>query len=137
MPRAGEDRSSKEDIFQSAFDAVTELMAGEANEDLMLGNASVASHDRRQAKELAALIGVSSSEAIDKFISFCLQHARDLLAPHVPVLALLQDVLRVRRDMTGEELDYASDQLAEKKRRRDWANIVANAKWFEEMIANG
>lgn len=141
MPRAGEDRGDKADIFQSVFDAVTELMAGEAAEELLMGNACFASDDRRQAKEMAALIGVSSSQAVDKFISFCLQHARDLLAPHVPVLVLLQDVLRVRRDMTGEELDCASaiisDQLAEKKRRRDWANIVANAKQFEEMTANG
>jgi hypothetical protein len=122
MPHAGDDRDSKSDIFQSVFDAVTEPMAEEAAEGLLQGDAIFASDDRRQAKELAALI-CASSQAIDAFIAFCLQQARDLLAPYVPVLALLQDVLRVRRDMTGEELDYAgaiiSDQIAEKKRWRE------------------
>lgn len=50
LPQVGEDRSAKADIFQSTLDACTKLMADEAAERLMLGNADLAADDRRQAR---------------------------------------------------------------------------------------
>jgi transposase len=55
MPKAGESRSDKRDVYASVFDAVTQLMAGEAAEQLTLGVAQRASDDRRQAAEIAKL----------------------------------------------------------------------------------
>lgn len=135
MPQDGEDRSAKADVFQSVFDATTQLMGGEAAEELLVGNANVALDDRRQAKELAALI-CKTPQAIDAFIVFCLQHARDLLAPHRALLVLLVETLRAQRDMTGAELDRASELAADQIAREEWNMRVANADRFGELTAN-
>src|SRR5262249_19492308 len=107
MPLAGEDRSRTADVYQSVHDACIELMGGEVAEALLLdGEPALASDDRRQASELAQLVG-RTPEAVSAFIGFCRQQAADLLGEHVPLLMSLQIVLRMRRVMTGEEIDRA------------------------------
>ena len=138
MPREGEDRRTKADVFQSVLDAVTELMAGEVAEKMLLdGEPTSSGDDRRQARELAALI-CKTGPAIDRFILFCEQQARDLLSPYVGVLMSMQIVLRIHRTMTGEEIDraiatvVAGQALAlERIRRADWRKRELSANSFE------
>jgi hypothetical protein len=138
MPQAGEDRSGTADIFQSVLDACTELMAGEAAEKMLLeGTAAFASNDRRQVGELSALI-CKSPRAVEAFIAFCEQQAADLLSEHVTVMMSLSIVLRIRRKMTGEEVDPAiatvlAGQAAavERIRRAQWRQRVENATKFQ------
>jgi hypothetical protein len=106
MPEPGQDRVAKADVFQSVLDAVTELMAGEVGERMFFDDPVFASDDRRQAIELASLV-CRSSEAVDRFLSFCERQAFDLLAEHVTVLMSVQIILRMRRTMSGSELDEA------------------------------
>jgi hypothetical protein len=138
MPREGEDRSNKADVFQSVLDAVTELMAGEVAEKMLLdGEPTSSGDDRRQARELAALI-CKTGPATDRFTLLCEQQAYDLLSPYVGVLMSMQIVLRIHRTMTGEEVDraianvLAGQTLAvERIRRRQWQRIIANAAVFK------
>ncbi|MGX9430470.1 MULTISPECIES: hypothetical protein [Bradyrhizobium] len=83
-----------------------QLMGGEAAEQLLLGDASFAADDRRQAMELAALI-CKSQEAIAAFFTFCKQQATDMLSEHVTLLWSLGIILRMRRDMTAAQMDEA------------------------------
>jgi hypothetical protein len=64
--------------------------------------------------------------------------ADDLLRPYGYVLIALSTVLRIRRTLTGEEIDnviattVAGFELAaEQARRRQWRRIVANAAEFK------
>ena len=138
MPREGEDRRTKADVFQSVLDAVTELMAGEVAEKMLLdGEPTSSGDDRRQARELAALI-CKTGPATDRFILLCEQQAYDLLSPYVGVLMSMQIVLRIHRTMTGEEIDtaiatvVAGQALAvEHIRRADWRKRELSANSFE------
>jgi hypothetical protein len=137
MPEAGESRSDTSDIYASVFDAVTQLMAGEAAEQLTFGVAQPASDDRRQAAELAALI-CRSPAAIQRFIDLGLQQAIDLLSEHVTVLWSLGIILRMRRNMTASEMDealaivLAGEQVAiERHRRQQWQARVESAAAFK------
>ena len=105
----------------------------------MLGKASFASDDPRQASELAALI-CKSPRAVEQFLLFCAQQAADLLHEHVTVIMSLQIVLRIRRTMTGEEIDRAiatvlAGQAAaiERIRRARWRQRVENAANFKSV----
>ena len=134
MPKPGEDRSDKADIYQNVLDACTQLMAGEAAEELLLeGEASFASDDRRQVMELAALI-CKTPQAVAAFTTFCKQQALDMLREYVGVLLSLSIVLKIRREMTGEEIDdviattLARFELAaERVRRKRWEGVIENA----------
>ena len=127
MPNAGEDRGATADVFQSVLDACTELMAGIVAEKMLLeGESASGSDDYRQATELASLI-CKSPQATMAFIGFCERQAFDLLSARVTLIMGLQIVLRIRRTMTGEELNraiatiLASEALAiERCRRADW-----------------
>jgi hypothetical protein len=138
MPREGEDRRAKADVFQSVLDAVTEMMAGEVAEKMLLdGEPASSGDDRRQARELAALV-CKTPVAIDRFIFLCEQQAYDLLAPYVTVVMSMQIVLRIHRTMIGEEIDraiatvVASQALAvERLRRADWRKRELAANSFE------
>jgi hypothetical protein len=141
MPEPGHDRTAKADVFQSVLDAVTELMAGEVGEGLFFDEPCFACDDRRQAIELASLI-CRSPEAIDQFLHFCERQAFDLLAEHVTVLMSLQIILRMRRTMSGSELDEAIRSVLayqalarERWRRKDWQRRVENAAKFREQWA--
>lgn len=140
MPLPGEDHSSTSDVVQSVLDTVTELMAGEVGERLVLGSAEPARDDRRQARELASLIAKSEA-SVDRFIAFCEQQAADMLAPHAMIIMSLQIILRMRRDMCGKELDQALARVlsnfqlsAERARRQQWANTVENAARFRASV---
>jgi hypothetical protein len=137
MPADGDDRSSTSDVVQCVFDAVTELLAGEIGERLVLGDASPARDDRRQARELAMLI-CKSEAALERFIAFCEQQALDLLTPHVPLIISMQIILRMRRDMSGEELDRAAASVLgnlavamERIERKRWQDRIDNAATFK------
>ena len=104
---------------------------------LLEGEASFAADDRRQAVELAALI-CKTPQAIEAFIVFCERQALDLLSEHVTVLMSLQIVLRIRRTMSGVEIDRAiATALAaeasaiERIRRKRWQRVIENAASFE------
>jgi len=119
------------------LDTVTELMAGEVGERLVLGSADPARDDRRQARELARLI-CKSEASVNRFIAFCEQQAADMLAPHAMAVMSLQIILRMRRDMSGEELDQAlgtvlaNIELAvERRRRAEWRRRELSASSFE------
>jgi hypothetical protein len=137
MPKPGEPRSDKDDIYASVLNSVTELMAGEAAEQLTPGDAQHASDDRRQAAELAALI-CKTPAAIERFIEFALQQAIDVLSEHITVLWSLGIILRMRRDMTGADTDQAmatilagQEVALERFRRRQWRERVARAADFQ------
>ena len=138
MPREGEDRRTKSDVFQSVLDAVTELMAGEVAEKMLLdGEPTSSGDDRRQARELAALV-CKTPAAIDRFILLCEQQAYDLVSPYVGVLMSMQIVLRIHRTMSGEEIDRAIATVAagqalavERLRRADWRKREVSANGFE------
>jgi hypothetical protein len=137
MPKPGEDRSDKADIYQNVFDACTQLMAGEAAEELLLeGEASFASDDRRQVMELAALI-CKTPQAVAAFTTFCKQQAHDMLSEYVGVLMSLSIALRIRRTMTGDEIDRAiaivlagEAAALERIRRKQWQRVLASAAGF-------
>jgi hypothetical protein len=138
MPREGEDRRAKADVFQSVLDAVTELMAGEVAEKMLLdGEPTSSGDDRRQARELAALI-CKTGPATDRFILLCEQQAYDLLSPYVGVLMSMQIVLRIQRTMSDEEIDRAIATVVARQalavehiRRKQWQRIIANAAVFK------
>jgi hypothetical protein len=100
MPTEGEDRSSKSDVYQAVLDACTQLMAGEAAEELLLGEGTYAADDRRQASELAQLI-CRTPAAAAAFIVFCKQQAADILNEHALALMSLRIVLKIRRTIDG------------------------------------
>jgi hypothetical protein len=69
---------------------------------------------------------------------FCEQQAHDLLCPYVMVIMSLQIILRMRRDMSGEELDRATATVlanlelsAERLKRRQWVQRIENAAKFQ------
>jgi hypothetical protein len=138
MPTAGEDRSDKADVYASVLDACTQLMAGEAAEKMLLGEASFAADDRKQAGELAALI-CRTPQAIERFVQFCSQQATDMLSEHVLALMSLSIVLKIRRTMTGAaEIDQAiavalagEAAALERIRRRQWRQRVESAAKFK------
>jgi hypothetical protein len=140
IPRRGEDRAPKADVFQSVLDACTELMAGEVGESMFFDEPSFASDDRRQALELASMV-CRSPEAVDQFLRFCERQAVDLLSEHATVLMSLQIILRMRRTMSGNELDdairavLAHETLArERFRRKHWRGVVERAAAFKPEI---
>ena len=137
MPKAGEPRSDKDDIYASVLNSVTELMAGEAAEQLTLGDTEPASDDRRQATELSALI-CKTPAAVDRFIDFCLQQATDMLSEHVTLLWSLGIILRMRRDTSGVDLDRATATIlagkqvaTERVRRSAWQATLDSAGQFQ------
>jgi hypothetical protein len=142
IPGVGEDRSASAELFQNTFDDCTELMAGEAGETLLMpGPATLAGDDRRQVRELARLF-CKSPEAAERFIDLCAQQALDLLRPYVPIIVAVREVLRIRRTMTGDEIDgviaeaLARETVAvEHQRREQWRQRVDSANQFTNSIA--
>src|SRR5271166_1735560 len=70
MPRDGDERDDTAEIYQHVFARVVELTAGSEAEKLYFGDAWEASDDRKQERQLAALI-YSSAEAQGIFIAAC------------------------------------------------------------------
>jgi hypothetical protein len=137
MPRAGEDHAPAADVVSQVTNQIIQCMGGRAAEKLVLrGRPLPALDDYRQARELAAII-CTSSKSIERFLKYCEQQAQDLLKPHIDLIFALLPVLRVRRTLTGTEVDEAIavilrhfDQSAERERRRDWERRMESAKTF-------
>jgi hypothetical protein len=76
-------------------------------------------------------------------MSFCEQQAADLLGPHVMTVMSLQIILRIHREMSGEELDNAAASVlanfelaAERRRRAEWRVRAENATSFKQAVMN-
>jgi hypothetical protein len=75
---------------------------------------------------------------LETFIAHCDVAARDLLMPYSDLLIVLSTELRIKRTLTGEEIDdmianiCAGFELAAERRRRvEWQHTIANAAKFE------
>jgi hypothetical protein len=134
MPQEGEDRSDAADVYLRVLDRCIELAAASVAERMLLPGEPVPSvSDVEQAVALASLV-CKSAEAVERFLAFCEQQAHDLLPPHGPIIMALSIVLKIRRTLTGAEIDdviattVAGLQLAaERRRRAEWrkAELVA------------
>ncbi|MHC2627070.1 hypothetical protein ACVIW2_009102 [Bradyrhizobium huanghuaihaiense] len=137
MPQDGEARGDAADIYLHAHDRCIELAAASVAERMLLAGEPVPSvSDVEQAVALASLV-CKSAEAVERFLAFAEQQARDLLTPHVPIIMALSIVLKIRRTLTGVEIDdviattVAGLQLAEEQaRRREWRNAELAADRF-------
>jgi hypothetical protein len=138
MPRDGDARDEDTaPVFQHVFSRTVELCAGSQAELAVYGDAWDARDDRRQERQLAALI-YSSPEAQDIFISACAAEARAILRRHADVLDALTTALLERRSLNASQIDeaisraIAARQLAqEHERRRHWRAVVASADSFK------
>jgi hypothetical protein len=137
MPCQGEDHSPAANIALQVTNQVLQFMGGRAAEKLALrGRPWPSMSDYNQARELAAIV-CGSPKSIEQFLKFCEQQAEDLLKPHLDLIFALVPVLRIRRTMTGAEVDEAIatilarfDLAAEQKRRGQWQQRMANARNF-------
>jgi hypothetical protein len=137
MPRDGEPRGDAADIYLHALNRCIELAAASVAERMLLEGEPVPSvSDVEQAVGLASLC-CRSAEAVEVFLAFAEQQAHDLIYPHVPIIMSLATVLRIRRTLTGEEIDkLISDVQARKAlaiehaRRKQWQRTVENAASF-------
>ncbi len=137
MPQDGEARGDAADIYLHVLDRCVELAGASVAERMLLPGEPVLSvGDVEQAVGLATLI-CKSAEAVELFLAFCEQRAHDLLYPHGPIIMALSTVLKIRRTLTGAEIDdviattVAGLQLAaERKRRADWRNAELTAARF-------
>ncbi len=138
MPRDGDERDEDTaSIFQHVFNRVVELTAGSEAEKLQFGDAWPAADDRKQERQLAALI-YSNPEAQRIFVEACVAEARAILRRHADVLDALTAELLQRRTIDGSLIEatisrtVALRHLAEEhERRRRWQDVVASASGFE------
>jgi hypothetical protein len=137
MPRDGDARHDVTDIYQHVFARVVELTAGSEAEKLQFGDAWAATDDRKQERQLAALI-FSSPEAQEICIAGCAAEARAILRRHADVLDALAAELVTHRTLDGVQIDetisraVAARRLTQEyERRRRWQDVVASAGRFE------
>jgi hypothetical protein len=134
IPQDGEPRGDVAEIYAHVATRCTELAAGAVAERILLeGEPAPSVSDVEQAVGLASLC-CRSAEAVDRFLAFCEQQAHDLLYPHGPVIIALSVALKIRRTLTGKEIDdvivdtRASLELAaERARRKRWDGVIENA----------
>jgi hypothetical protein len=138
LPRPGEARDdAAANILMHATNRTIEVAAGTIAEAMLLeGPPWPAPHDRAQEASFANLI-CTTPESAAAFIRLAEAQCRDLLEPHLHVVASLADALRVRRSMTGSEVDQliaaalASASVEQECRRRDdWRRRCENAATF-------
>lgn len=140
MPQDGEARGDAADIYLHVLDRCVELAGAAAAERMLLPGEPVPSvSDVEQAVGLATLI-CKSAEAVELFLTFCEQRAHDLLYPHGPIIMALSIVLKIRRTLTGAEIDeviattHARIQLAaDRARCHDWQRKVESARQFDPL----
>jgi hypothetical protein len=144
MPKPGEDSGSVSDVFADVYHHAIEFLAGRAAEHMLLDQELVGhADDLRRARELALLI-CKSDEAIETFLGHCAVAARDLLMPYGDLVIVLSVVLRIRRTLTGAEIDdIIADVQARKalmiehRRRADWPARERSASSFRAEYDNG
>lgn len=138
MPQDGEPRSDAADVYLHALNRCIELVAASVAERMLLeGEPAPSVSDVEHTIKYASLV-CRSPEAAQRFIRLCETMADDLLRPYGYVLIALSTVLRIRRTLSGEEIDdviattVAGFKLAaEQSRRRQWQRIVENAAAFK------
>lgn len=103
---------------------------------LLPGEPAPSVSDVEQAVALASLV-CKSTEAVERFLASAEQQAHDLLRPHGPIIMALSIVLKIRRTLTGVEIDsviakmVAGLQLAaERQRRAEWRKGELAAERF-------
>jgi hypothetical protein len=136
MPRDGDTRDDTAEIYQHVVTRVTELTAGSEAEVLHLGDAWQATDDRKQERQLAALI-FSTPQSVEAFIEACRVEARAILRRHADVLEALAQALLKHRELNAQMIDdtiarvVAARQLAqEHERRKRWQNVIFSASSF-------
>ena len=137
MPQDGEPRSDAADVYLHALNRCIELVAASVAERMLLEGEPVPSvSDVEHTIKYASLV-CRSPEAAQRFIRLCETMADDLLRPHGHVLMALSTVLRIRRTLSGEEIDdviattVAGVELAsERARRKRWRRVVESATTF-------
>jgi hypothetical protein len=138
MSQDGEARGDAADVYMHALNRCIELVAASVAERMLLEGEPVPSvSDVEHTIKYASLV-CRSPEAAERFIRLCETMADDLLRPYGYVLIALSTVLRIRRTLSGEEIDdviattVAGFELAsEQARRRRWQHRVANAGRFK------
>jgi hypothetical protein len=138
MPQDGEARGDAADVYLHALNRCIELVAASVAERMLLEGEPVPSvSDVEHTIKYASLV-CRSPEAAERFIRLCETMADDLLRPHGHALIALSTVLRIRRTLSGEEIDdviattVAGFELAsEQARRRRWQHRIANAGRFK------
>ena len=124
-----------------ALNRCIELVAASVAERMLLEGEPVPSiSDVEHTIKYASLV-CRSPEAAERFIHLCETMTEDLLRPYGYVLIALSTVLRIRRTLSGEEIDniiattVAGFELAaEQARRRRWQHRVANAGRFKSEV---
>jgi hypothetical protein len=137
MPQPGESRAEVADIFLHVHNRVVELVAGTEGERMFCdGEPWFAADDERQAFALASLV-TSSPAAAAAFIAFARIEAISLLTASAHIVRALATELRIKRTMTGAEIDLCisrgvADRAAEieMRRRLDWRERTASAASF-------
>jgi len=140
MPGPGESRADCADVTQHCHTRVVELCAGSVAEELFLdGPPWDAVDDRKQEKALASLVA-SSPAAVEAFISFCAIEATALIETNAHLVNALAEALRIRRTMTGAEVDEVIAAVVaaksiedEHQRRADWKRIEESAASFADL----
>jgi hypothetical protein len=144
MPKDGEARGDAADVYLHALNRCIELAAASVAERMLLPGEPVPSvSDVEHTIKYASLV-CRSPEAAERFIRLCETMADDLLRPHGDVLIVLATTLRIRRTLTGDDIDdtiriaLAHRALAaEQVRRRQWQQRVANAAQFKSETLRG
>jgi hypothetical protein len=144
MPQDGETRSDAADVYLHALNCCIELVAASVAERMLLAGEPVPSVSDVEHTIKYALLVCRSPEAVKKFIGLCETMADDLLRPYGYVLIALSTVLRIRRTLSGEEIDnviattVAGFELAaEQARRRKWRQRIENAGRFKSEGLQG
>ena len=138
MPNDGEQRNDAADIYLHSMNRCIELAAAAVAERMLLPGEPVPSvSDLEHTIKYAALV-CRSPEAAKKFISLCETMARDLLRPYAFILIALSTVLKIRRTLTGKEIDdliantcAGFELAAEHRRRADWRKRELAASSFQ------
>jgi hypothetical protein len=147
MPGAGEDRANIADVFSSVYHQCLEYVSGRIGEEMFSEGSTCSVKARLPALPTtigrhASLLRCSANrrQAVESFIKHCEDAARDLLAPYWYVLIALSVVLKIKRELTGDEVvrvvadTVARFELAaEQARRRRWQERVDNADQFDML----
>jgi hypothetical protein len=137
MPKDGEPRGDAADVYLHALNRCIELAAAASAERMLLPGDPVPSvSDVEHTLQYAALV-CRSPEAARKFIGLAEQMADDLLRPYGHVIIALSVVLKIRRTLTGAEIDDVIKTIvagfevaAEHRRRAEWRQRERSASSF-------
>jgi hypothetical protein len=135
MPKDGERRADAADAYMHALNRCIEIAgAGSAERMLLPDDPVPSSSDVEHSVKYAAMV-TNSPEAGLKFIALAEQMADDLLRPYGHVLIVLSTALKIRRTMTGEEIDAVISDVVGRfelfAQRREWNDRVKNSASFE------